>query len=72
MSTLFPAIKAEVLVIGREDNTTVVVSDVHDEDVDLLTFYGLAILNILNHAHRSGVDAQKILDTVLRMGGLKA
>jgi hypothetical protein len=68
VTTLFPAIKGELLVIARADDTTLVTSDLQDRDVDVQTFFTLAVWQILVHAHALGADPQHIINGVLRLG----
>jgi hypothetical protein len=69
VTTLFPAIKGELLVIVRADDTMHVTSDLQDRGVDKERFYTVAVLEILTHAHRHGVDPQTIINGVFQLAG---
>lgn len=69
VTTLFPAIKGELLVLAHADDTTLVTSDLQDLNVDVQTFFTLAVWQILVHAHALGADPQHIINGVLRLAG---
>jgi len=72
MTLLFPAIKAEALVVlYAPDDTVRVVVDWHDPTVDVESFVALAIVTLLRQAGAGGHDASKIFNLACRMMGVQ-
>jgi len=71
-SPLFPAIKAEALVVlYAPDDTVRVVVDWHDPTVDVESFVALAIVTLLRQAGLAGKDPNQILESVFRLAGAR-
>jgi hypothetical protein len=69
---LFPAIKAECLVVlHAPDDTVRVTVDWHDrgESLDLEAFFALAIVQLLIQSKQAGKDPNVILAHVMRLAG---
>jgi len=68
-SPIFPAIKAEILVMVLSDESIRVVSDWQTTDLDTSMIFALAILQMLVQAQKFGGDPAAILENVIRLTG---
>jgi len=70
-SPIFPAIKAEVVIIVHADDSIRVVSDwqAQAKDVDVSMVFALAMLQMLVQAQKLGGDPPLILDNLMRLAG---
>lgn len=68
---IFPAIKAEVIVIVHADDSIRVVSDWQAQaaGVDVAMVFSLAMLQMLVQAQKLGGDPALILDHLMRLAG---
>jgi hypothetical protein len=67
--TLFPAIKAEVLLIVNADGTMRVVVDWSHNDLDTAYIFAKGIVEMLIQAQRLGADPTAIVNQVLQLTG---